>query len=148
MLQWASSIQCDINVYLPCYLTPDTSNGLRNHSLFCKFRKVLLYLGTRTLKTCSIFGVWLFVLMNSSCNNHFLCAFCVISQGDYLVGLDHEQWVYRLEHPTRKLHSKSKSFTTGWFSNFLCMCAHQNHSSPHILFWPIDWLIENILTWT
>lgn len=31
------------------------------------------------------------------------------SQGDLLAGLDHEQCVYRLERPTRKLHGMSQA---------------------------------------
>lgn len=92
----------------------------------------------------STFGGWLCDLMHISSYSHFLCVFvcvcaCVISQGDSLVGLDHEQWVYRLEQPTRKLHSKSAFHQ--WLilklpvcPTCVCVCLwdaqHQNHTFP------------------
>lgn len=111
----------------------------------------------------STFGGWLCDLMHISSYSHFLCVFvcvcaCVISQGDSLVGLDHEQWVYRLEQPTRKLHSKSAFHQ--WLilklpvcPTCVCVCVCETPStrtilSPHILFWLDDRLMENILTWT
>lgn len=120
-------IQWDMNVYLQCH-------SLQKHSLvqisldFCVYAHSMFGYNPDKMQQSLVVDSEQLSVISSVCL--CVCA-CVISQGDSLVGLDHEQWVYLLEHPTRKLHSKS---VFRLFSNFLCLLSASTRTMLSLIF--------------